>query len=248
MHEERITLPSNGVFYDQDFPTTLTIRSLTTDEEQLLYGSTSETTIDRIISKCIVEPSDFPIDELIPADKMFILFKLRIISYGQDYNQTIFCPYCNYEGLSVLDLDQLPCEELDESKIKVPLKLTLPMSKDIIELRVLTEKDYKTIKERAQKVSKRLSLPFGQVEHKLRFAKQIKSINGEKIDSFMAERYYSSMHVRDVKYIESALNSIKIGYQGYIDMKCPACHKDIVVPFEMTSEFLNPTFRDIEWS
>lgn len=246
--EERITLPSNGIFYENDFPTSLVIRSLTTNEEQLLYGSTSETTIDRIISNCIVEPKNFPIDDLLPADKMFILFKLRIISYGQDYNQTIFCPYCNYEGVAVLDLDQLPCDELDEDKIKIPLKLTLPMSKDVIELKVLTEKDYKTIKERALKLSSKLSIPFGQVEHKLRFAKQIKSVNGEKMDSFLAEKYYSTMHVRDVKYIESALNSIKLGYQGYIDTICPSCKHEIVVPFEMTSEFLNPTFRDIEWN
>lgn len=245
--EERITLPSNGLFYETDFPINITIRSLTTNEEQLLYGSTSETTIDRIISNCIVEPKNFPLGDLLPADKMFILFKLRIISYGQDYNQMIFCPYCNYEGTAVLDLDQLPCDELDEDKIKVPLKLTLPMSKDQIELKVLTEKDYKAIKERALKLSNKLSLPFGQVEHKLRFAKQIKSINGEKVDSFIAEKYYSEMHVRDVRYIESALNSIKLGYQGHIDMTCPSCKHEIIVPFEMTSEFLNPTFRDIEW-
>lgn len=246
--QEQITLPSNGVFYENDFPTSLVIRSLTTNEEQLLYGSITEATIDKILSNCIVEPSNFPIDELIPADKTFILFKLRILSYGQDYNQTIFCPYCNHEGIAVLDLDQLPCDELDEDKIKLPLKLTLPMSKDVIELRVLTEKDYKAIKERAQKVSKRLSLPFGQVEHKLRFAKQIKSINGEKVDSFLAEKYYGDMHVRDVKYIESALNSLKVGYQGVLETICPACEREIVVPFEMTSEFLNPTFRDIEWN
>lgn len=246
--EEMITLPSNGLFYDQDFPINLTIRSLTTNEEQLLYGSITETVIDKILSNCIVEPANFPIDELIPADKTFILFKLRILSYGQEYNQTIFCPYCNHEGVAILDLDQLPCDELDEDKIKLPLKLTLPMSKDIIELKVLTEKDYKSIKERAQKVSKRLSLPFGQVEHKLRFAKQIKSINGEKVDSFLAEKYYGEMHVKDVKYIESALNSIKVGYQGVLETICPACERDILVPFEMTSEFLNPTFRDIEWN
>lgn len=246
--QEKITLPSNGVFYDQDFPINLVIRSLTTNEEQLLYGSITETVIDKILSNCIVEPANFPIDELIPADKTFILFKLRILSYGQEYNQTIYCPYCNHEGVAILDLDQLPCDELDEDKIKLPLKLTLPMSKDVIELKVLTEKDYKTIKERAQKVSKRLSLPFGQVEHKLRFAKQIKSINGEKVDSFLAEKYYGEMHVRDVKYIESALNSLKVGYQGVLEAICPACERDILVPFEMTSEFLNPTFRDIEWN
>ena len=56
------------------------------------------------------------------------------------------------------------------------------------------------------------------------------------------------MHVRDVKYIESALNSIKVGYQGVLEITCPACEREILVPFEMTSEFLNPTFRDIEWN
>ena len=60
--QEKITLPSNGVFYDQDFPINLVIRSLTTNEEQLLYGSITETVIDKILSNCIVEPANFPID------------------------------------------------------------------------------------------------------------------------------------------------------------------------------------------
>lgn len=246
--QETITLPSNGLFYDEDFPINLTIRSLTTKEEQIIYGSTSDSAIDMILRNCIVEPAPYPIDALIPADKVFILYKLRILSYGQDYNQTIFCPFCNYEGLTVLDLDELPCECLDESKVKIPLKLTLPVSKDVVELRVLTEADYKSIKDRAQKVAKRLNLPFTQVEYKLRSAKQIKAINGEKVDSFKAEQYYDNMSVRDVRYIQSALNSLKVGYQGSIETQCPSCLRDIVVPFEMTSEFLSPTFRDFDWN
>ena len=97
-------------------------------------------------------------------------------------------------------------------------------------------------------MSKRLNLPFSQVEHKLRFSKQLKGVNGEKYDSFMAEGYYDKMNVKDVRYIESALASIKIGYQGRVDATCPSCKRDILVPFEMTSEFLMPTFRDFNWN
>jgi hypothetical protein len=240
--EEKIILPSNGVFYE-NIPTELTIRSLTTSEEQLLYGSTSDTTIDRIIANCIVEPKNFPIDELIPADKMFILMKIRIVTYGQDYNQYVYCPYCSYEGVMQVDLDTLPCEEINDD-LKVPLKLTLKVSKDELELRVLTEKDYKNIKSRANKMAKKLGIPFSQIEHKLRFAKQIKAINGRDVDSYEAEKYYQDMHVRDVRYVESALASVKVGYQGMLDCECPSCKKELTVPFEMTSEFLMPTFQD----
>ena len=246
--QETITLPSNGVFYESDFPINLTIRSLTTSEEQLLYGSPVDSAIDAILKKCIVEPTNYPINDLIPADKMYILYKLRILSYGQEYNQMIFCPFCNYEGVTVLDLDTLPCEELDDTKVRVPLKLTLPISKDVVELRVLTEQDYNNIKTRAQKLSKKLNLPYNQVEHKLRCAKQIKAVNGNKMDSFLAEKYYESIPVKDMRYIQSALNSIKVGYQGHLDIVCPSCGREIVVPFEMTSEFLSPTFRDIDWN
>ena len=245
--QEEIKLPSNGVFYDESIPTTLTIRSITTKEEQLLYGSTSDYIIDTIIQNCIVEPKDFPLNDLIPADKLFILFKIRIISYGQDYNQYMYCPYCKYEGVTEIDLDMIPCEEIDEDKIKVPLKLTLPVAKDQLELRVLTEKDYKNIRERANKVAKKLQLPFNQIERKLRFAKQIKAINGDKVDAFQAEKYYDSMNVKDVRYVDSALSTILVGYQGTVDCQCPSCKRDVTIPFEMTNEFLMPTFQDISW-
>ena len=241
--KETIHLPLNGVLYDS-IPTTLVIRSLTTKEEQLLFGSTSDYTIDTIIQNCIVEPKNFPINDLIPADKMFILFKIRIVTYGEDYNQYVYCPYCKYEGVTSVNLDMLPCEELDEDKIKLPLKMTLKSSKDQLELRVLTEKDYKNIRTRAEKVSKKLNIPFAQVERKLRFAKQIKAINGVNVDAFEAEKYYDGMSVRDVRYVDSALASIKVGYQGLLDCQCPSCKKDLTIPFEMTSEFLMPTFQD----
>jgi hypothetical protein len=245
--EERIILPSNGLFYE-GIPCELTIRSLTTKEEQLLYGSTSDTTIDKIIQGCIVEPQGYPLDDLIPADKLYILFKIRILTYGQMYNQYIFCPYCNFEGSTEVDLDTLPCTELNEEEIKVPLRLTLPVSKDIVELKVLTESDYKFIKERANKLSRQYNKPFNQFERRLRFAKQILSVNGNKYDVFMAEKYYDSMHVKDVRYIDSALFSIKVGYQSKLETRCPSCNRDILVPFEMTSEFLMPTFRNFDWN
>ena len=55
---ETVKLPSNNVFYDEDFPKELTIQNMTIDEESYIYGSSGDKALDQIIQSCIKEDID----------------------------------------------------------------------------------------------------------------------------------------------------------------------------------------------
>ena len=131
-------------------------------------------------------------------------------------------------------------------KIKVPLRIKLP-NKDIIELKVLNCKQLDNIKTRAEKVAKNTNAPVGETQFFLRLVKRIASVNGEELDMFEAESYARKLSPRDRAYIDSAFKAIKLGYEGTVEVECPRCGRIVTIPFEINTEFFNPSTDDIEF-
>lgn len=243
-YESDCKLPSKGKFYENELDT-IVFRNLDTDDEQKIYGSSSGTTIDSVLTNCIVSPKGLDVNDLVPADKFFYMVKLRVHTYGSDYKQPYFCPLCNHEGQVTIDLDEdTTVVELPED-YKLPIKIKTPVGKDTLELRVLTQAQINSIRKRAEKMVQRLhdSVSSKEIVFKLRLAKQIVSINDEEVDSFDAEKYVSELHARDRAYIDSAFKAIKFGYESTITVTCPNCKREIVIPFEMTGEFFDPSLE-----
>ena len=235
--ECNVKLPSRGVFYDFDCDE-LVIKSLTTADEQKIFGSSSAKTIDNVLSSCIVEPI-MDINQLIPADKHAVMIKVRILTYGDQYKQNIYCPLCGHESEVEFSLNDIVIHEMPEN-IHVPLRIKLP-NKDIVELKVLNCKQLDNIRARAEKVAKNTNAPVGETQFFLRLVKRIATVNGEELDMFEAEKYARNLSPRDRAYIDSAFKAIKLGYEGTVEVECPHCSKVITVPFEITGEFFNPS-------
>lgn len=237
--EMSIELPSEGKFYN-DFDGKMVIRSLNTGDEQKIFGSSSPTTLDRVLNGIIIEPAGFDINTLIPGDKKFLMYKARIHTYGSMYKQGMYCPLCNYEGTVDLNMDDIEVFKMPD-KIKVPLRIKLPVNNDIIELKVLNCKQINAIEDRANKTSKNTGVDVNEVLYTLKLAKRIATVNGDTLDSFESEKYIRQLNPRDRAYIDSAFKSIKIGYSSIVDVTCPKCGKTITIPFELTGEFFNPS-------
>lgn len=239
-YETTIKLPSRGVFYDGELDT-LTLRNLSTDDEQKIYGSTSNETFDKVLSECVVEPEDFDINTLLPADKFYTMVQLRIHTYGSMYKQPCYCIHCDKEGEVTYDLDDIEVVQLPD--VKLPIRVKLPMSKDEVELGVLTSKDIKAISKRAAKTSKTMKTSQKELEFLLKLSKQILSVNGSDSESTTAMSYVKDMHSRDRAYIESVYKKLFFGYRSTVEVTCPSCGKELIIPFEMTGEFFNPSFE-----
>ena len=242
-YETSIKLPSRGVFYADDLDT-LTLRNLSTDHQQKIYASTSTATLDKVLSSCVVDPKGFDINTLLPADKFYYMIQLRIHTYGSMYKQPMYCIHCDKEGEVEYNLDDIEVVELPQ--IKLPIRVKLPVSGDVVELGVLTSKDIKAISRRAEKTAKNMGGSKKELEFMLKLSKQIKSINDKDTEVTTIMTYVKNIHAKDRAYIESVYKKLFFGYKSSVEVTCPSCGKELVIPFEMNGEFFNPSF-DVEF-
>ena len=241
-YEAVVTLPTNGHLYEEDgIPDTLILRAMTTQEEKMLYGSTSgNERIKSMIKACVVEPNNFDINGLISEDFFYLLVKLRILTYGPEYNIETTCPNTNK---LVINLDEDLIVNTLPSDFTEPIKIELPMSGDTIGCRLLRLRDNTMIEKLARKMTKSSNVSADEVAFMYRLAKSIVELNGNKIEFPEAQQYVQKMHARDSAFINSQLDKIKVGYDRDIEIEaCAQCMEPYETELPMSGEFFRPTF------
>lgn len=243
-YETMVTLPTNGNLYGDGGPEEIILRSMTTQEEKMLYGSTSgDDRLRRIIKACVVSPKDLDLNSLVFEDYHFLLMKLRIHTYGSEYKIEPICPHCNHSMKMTVNLDDFPVDILPDD-FEEPIKMTLPMSKDVIECKLLRLKDSNNAMNQARKVTRDSTVATPEeVAFMYRIAKQIVSVNGEEYDFGHMVQYVQDMHARDSAFMRWTINQIKLGYDTTIEIdECPNCGEYYEVTLPMTGEFFRPSF------
>ena len=118
-----VNLPSEGRFYSNKSPQATITPIKFEDEKQLAVSvKNNQNPVNLLLSKCV---KDFEINNLLLIDKLFLLLKIREISYGSEYPAIITCPECSVKSEVKIDLSKLlinfiPTEVEDPREIKLP--------------------------------------------------------------------------------------------------------------------------------
>ena len=239
--QEKYTLPSKGLLYEEKFNPTVTLRSMTTEEEMLrLNQDDTHETMAKIIDACIVE--DLPISsyDMCIGDYQFLLHKLRIVSHGKDYHMVIQCPNCEQIVKSSVNLDLEEVHEYDP-EVGLDTQITLPIKKDVLELSLQTPR---MIDMNSQKAKEKRRKEKTAAKYELMYTcmSLISTINGKKVNDVMLEDYVRKLHVKDVNYILAKGDELngKVGIDTLVVAKCPECKYEVVTPFREQPEFFGP--------
>lgn len=239
-----IHLPSKGKPYpdNPELAGPINISMLTTKDEKRLYGSNVEGALSDLVKEC-TDPSVDP-DLLTVPDLDYILWNLRIHTYGDQYSTKHQCPVCGHSHEYFYSLLDMPVATLDDDFV-LPMTLDpLPISGDVLEVTFLTNKDIakidKIVKER---VSRNPKLSEQAERDVLAIASTVKSINGESKSTPEVESYLNDLFAKDSSFIEHKLGKVEYGYQYRITQDCPNCNSTIEVPVYMTSNFFRFTFN-----
>lgn len=123
-----VNLPSKGKFYKTFNPAVgVKVRAMTFKDESSLVQRSSDpnfTPIDYILENCVQGVES---DELLSMDILAILFKIREVSYGDDYKVTTECPHCNTDNVLDFKMSILPIKAVDDN-IKDPREVHLPVT------------------------------------------------------------------------------------------------------------------------
>tara|TARA_A100001515_G_scaffold140211_1_gene135643 strand:+ start:1260 stop:2015 length:756 start_codon:yes stop_codon:yes gene_type:complete len=210
-------LPSKGKFYP-GFQG-VEVKPLTfLDEQKVLNAKDSNSDIVSKLLEKTVEGVN--VDELLFMDKMFLLMKVREISYGENYEFNITCPACASEIKTSLilsehlNMTQVPDDlsdprEIELPKLKAKAEVRFPRSREEVFLGD-SEEVYKNI---------------------YRF---VISINGNK-DPVFISKALKRMHIRDIKKIVSEINKGEYGVNPRFIFECPECNhtETMAVPLDV---------------
>lgn len=226
---EVINLPSKGWFYPSDSRLstgTIELKMMTAKEEDILTSRNlieKNIVLDKLLESLIVDESVNP-DELFNCDRNAILFAVRRLAYGDNYDVTITCGRCGKDNPTSIDLSKMDNRPFDFEKYprgKNAFDFQLPYLKRTITFKMLTKKDETAIDDELKgllKVSKEITR-----EVTTRLAHIITAVDGQSdtktIRSFVNNELVSRDSLALRKHIRENLPDI----DSTFEFKCSHC-------------------------
>jgi hypothetical protein len=215
--ETEVILPSKGRFYGDQCPTgRVTVRPLSFDDEKALLSSKNKEKLDApalILKRCV---QGVDAASLVFMDKMFLVMKIREISYGDEYLVEVKCSECGVSNplsimLSKLEINYVPDD------FKDPRELELPILKKKIKIRLprVYDEPY-------------LNKTETMLDNLWRFIVEIDGNSKELVIS----KVIPQLRGADIHTIVKALNLLDYGIENKARFTCGKCDStnDITIP------------------
>ncbi len=245
---EVLSLPSKGLLYPEDSPLrsgTIDVKYMTAKEEDILTSTnliTQGKVIQRLLESVIVTPN-VKLDDLLIGDKNAVMIGTRILGYGSEYNAVITDPETNKEVELSVDLTTFKPKEIDESLFEVgenKFSFELPNSKRIVEFKMLTGHDEKSIDGKLEDLEKVEKLTGVSSELTTRIKHQLISVDGNTdrkfIDNFVDNEFLALDTRAYRKYVASITPDINM----VIDYTTQGTGKNFKVDVPLGLEFFWP--------
>jgi predicted RNA-binding Zn-ribbon protein involved in translation (DUF1610 family) len=242
---EGYTLPSKGKIYSENVNPQVELRSMTAREEmrRLSPSSTPLKTLADIIEDCCIEKPAIHIYDMSLGDYEFLLHKLRIVTYGEDYKVALRCPECGEMIESVAKLDQLSVKEFDEEAIRELQTFTLPVSNRIVTLNFMTPRITEEMEVKARDMKRKYKNATIDFDTLVRVMSNIDLVDGEKKNEHELENIITNLPARDLQKILNSIDKLnqQIGLDNILYLTCPKCGEEITTFFRFGPEFFRPT-------
>lgn len=259
---EDVILPSQGLYYDGAVPGgKVQVRPMTLQEDKILATqrlAQSGKSLDIIFKKCLKFPTpDFDPINLLAGDRVFLLYYLRGITHGNEYEFIVRCPNeeCGQATTDIYDFNNLastikrPNPDLTE-----PFKVVLPfLSKKVgqefwVKVRLLRGYDMQAMMNQKKVVRKlqggRPIVSSESVDDTLEenLNMLIVEAMGHK-DKTKIEQLVGRLHASDTATIREFIRENTPGIDTSITIKCSACGNEVQMELPITESFFRPTKR-----
>ena len=242
---EGYELPSKGKIYEEMVNPHVELRSMTARDEmkRLSPSSTPLKTLADIIEGCCIEKPAIHIYDMSLGDYEFLLHKLRIVTYGEDYKVNLRCSECGELIETIAKLDQLNVKEFDEEATHALQTFTLPVSGHTVSLNFLTPRRVEEMEVKAKDMKRKYKSATIDFETLVRVLCNIDLINGEKKNEYEVETFITSLPARDLQKILNNIDKLnqQIGLDNILYITCPKCGEEITTFFRFGPEFFRPS-------
>ena len=242
---EGVDLPSKGLIYDKKVNPHVELRSMTArDEMKRLSPSTTQfKVLSDIIEGCMIEKPAIKVYDMALGDYEFLLHKLRIVTYGDEYKIAIRCPYCGEEVETTAHLEELAVKEFDLKKFEELKTITLPKSKSVVTLKFQTPRMLDEIESKTKEMKRKYKDADIAFDLLILLESVIDTVDGAKLDSARLETYVNNLPAMDMTKIVNAVDELNalIGIDNNLIVDCNKCGGEVHTSFRYGSEFFRPT-------
>lgn len=243
---QEIVLPSKGLLNPEIPEGKVTQRCMMVSDQKFLTSNSQSagSQINQLIQRTITAPKEFDVRNLSLPDTLYLLFKLRILSYGSEYKFRTRCPECGRKIDIEVDLSELSVETLEEGYSE-SLVVELPHRGDKVFTKILTNEDIEEIDKEIKR--RKRKNPDDESEYILRIVNSIEKIKIAKDKTELThpidiERYVNSLTDLDASAILAARDSVSFGITPIIERVCPECREYIEIPMNFSGDFFRPRF------
>lgn len=241
---EEFTLPSKGKVYSQDVNPNIKIRSMTTEEEMKRLGHSPYVykVFSSIIDDCLIEKPGISAYDMCIGDYQFLLYKLRTVTYGADYNVDTFCQHCGELNRVVVNLDNLKINSFEDS-MKKYMEFELPVSKKIVKIKLQTPRMLDEVNRKTKELQEHSSDIDSEPAILFNIVSLIETVDGQVLSEQKLENFVRKLPMKDTNFILQ--NSKKLitsmGIDVIIKHTCDHCHNEFSFQLPITGEFFGPS-------
>jgi len=273
---EEIILPSKGLYYDGQVPGgVVEVKPMGLYADKVLATQRlvrSGEALEHIFKKYVKIPNGFKHIDLLDDDRSFLLYYLRGITHGNEYEFLLTCPQCERTSEHEYNFNELwenatpPNEALGVEPFSVVLpELSDRLGEDfIVKVRFLRGHD---TMEMLGAVKPSNGLP-GQARSRKKkdwrsnskedvvrdFGESLDDTLERNINKIIVEaggetsrskikQLVDMLHSQDVNAIINFLKTNSPGIDTVVETDCPRCSTSIITPLPITASFFRPEKR-----
>lgn len=240
---EKVCLPSKGLVYEEDVNPEIELSSMKTKHEMMRLSATdgNQKVMANIIDDCIVSDMGISSYDLCLGDFQYLLYKLRVVTFGPEYEMQCRCPYCGFENTVTLNIDELNVNEYSDSIIDL-LEMDLPISGNHIKLTMQTPRILDRINSRIKETNQRRRNSDENLTVLYTILSCIEEIDDEPIEIVTAENWVRELPLADSNAILYRINELNdcLGIELDSLTTCKICRSTFLAPFRVNDSFFRP--------
>jgi hypothetical protein len=242
---EGMTLPSKGLIYKEKVNPYVELRSMTArDEMKRLSPSTAHfKVLADIIEGCMIEKPAVHVYDMALGDYEYLLHRLRIVTYGDEYKLGVRCSNCNEIIEATAHLEELVVTEFDETKFEELSTIKLPKKGDTITIKFQTPRMLDEIEAEVKELKRKFKTADISFDLLVLLKNVIDTVNGEKFSNSQLENYINNLPALDMTKIVNAVDELNalVGIENELRVNCNKCGGEVVTYFRFGPEFFRPT-------
>jgi hypothetical protein len=218
-----VSVPSKNRFYNLiDSAKPISLRPMTFDDEKAMLSkkNANQDVLNVLLGRCI---NNIDVGQLLQMDKLYLIMKLREISYGDEYSATISCNGCRRDNQVKFELSKLQVNLIEED-LTNPVDVYLPVIKKKCKVRLprVSDENYFANSEYA-------------VANLWRF---IEEVDGHEAKGLIS-KLVPQLPIKDIHAILNILSGNKYGIDTKVRFLCNYCNHNEIMELPITSDFFS---------